>query len=139
MIVEPVREADLLVPVLRLFPKRDYRRYLEVPLGRKRIDLHCVPRRPDFLAACVELKLTDWQTALWQASRNFQLAERSYVAIWHTAAARLERATSLLDHYGVGLIIVGPRTAVVARESLDRTHRVARRSRHEVYRYLTET
>jgi hypothetical protein len=135
---EPVKEADLLPIVLRLFPKRSYRRYVEVPLGRKRVDLHCIPKHSGGTAVCIELKLTDWRRALWQAAHNFHLAERSYIAIWHTSAARIAGVGHLFEHYGVGVIIVGPRSATILMESQDKLPRIARRAKRDFYSSLLE-
>ncbi len=107
------REEDLLKPVLRLFPKRTYRRFREVPLGRKKIDVWCVSKREEESEACIELKIRDWRTALWQAIINFQMAPKSYIAIWHKYAERVEKEATLLEQYGVGLISVGPKRAKI--------------------------
>lgn len=97
-------ENDLLKPVLRLYPRRDFRRLLEVPLGQKKIDLMCVPRKHDSPRVCIELKIKNWKVALWQASVNRQIADESYIAIWHRYSHRVQQ--DLLEHYGVGLIAV---------------------------------
>src|SRR5258708_1081848 len=110
-------ESEMLRPVLRLFPRKYYKRFPQVALGRKKIDLLCVPKQARKGSVAVELKLENWPRALWQALNNFQVAEQSYVAVWHEYVHRVERHLSLLDQYGVGLIAVGPRSARVIRGS----------------------
>ena len=130
------RETALLAPVLRLFPKRRYRRYAEVPLGRKRLDLLCLPRTDEERSTAVELKVDDWRTALWQASIDLQIAHRAYVALWHEYAHRAERNADLLRRYGVGLISVGPKSARIVIESAGRPRRIPRARKPEFYRTL---
>jgi hypothetical protein len=129
-------EADLLAPVLRLFPRQRYHRLGEVPLGRKKIDLFCIPRRSSHEAVSVELKLRDWRRALWQATVNLQLADRSYIALYDKYVHRAEAHAELLDSYGVGLIAVDGRRAWFLRHARDRVFRVARSHKPEFYRVL---
>jgi hypothetical protein len=107
------REEELLKPVLRLFPKKQYRRFREVPFGRKKIDVWCVHRRREHREICVELKIKNWRRALWQAIINFQMGTESYIAVWHEYVQRAQRERMLLQRYGVGLISVGPRSAKI--------------------------
>ena len=130
-------EADMLRPVLRLFPKKRYLRFVEVPTGRKRIDLVCSPKNEGATVA-VELKISDWRQALWQASIDLQVADKAYIAIWHEFAPRAERNSELLGEYGVGLISVRPRSATIVLESNDPVFRVARESKPDFYRLLLE-
>jgi hypothetical protein len=83
MIGIKVSESELLQPVLTLFSESRYWHFEQVPLGRKKIDLVCVERNAPNASTSVELKISDWRRALWQATVNFQLAEQSYIAIWH--------------------------------------------------------
>jgi hypothetical protein len=128
----------MLAPVLRLFPKRRFRRYVEVPLGRKRIDLLCVRRGREDEVAAIELKVDDWRMAVWQATHNLQIAERAYVALWHTFVPRAERNRSILEQYGVGLISVTARSAKVVFESRDRVARVSKVHKPDFYRILVD-
>lgn len=130
------REEALLKPVLRLFPKREYRRFREVPLGRKKIDVWCVRKNSEPCEVCVELKVKDWRKGLWQAIINFQIAGHSYIAVWHKYVQRAERETELLRRYGVGLISVGPRRAEVIIPSEDRGKRCWREDRKGLYKNL---
>jgi hypothetical protein len=126
----------MLAPVLRLFPKRQFRRYVEVPLGRKQIDLLCVRKGRDDQVVAVELKIGKWREAVWQAIHNLQIAEQAYVALWHEYVHRAERQQELLESYGIGLISVRPRSADFVFESRDRVSRVARLHKPEFYRLL---
>jgi hypothetical protein len=99
------KETELLQPVVRLFEEHHKTALLELKLGRKRIDVVFVPNAGDGWTA-VELKVHDWKRALWQAAVNTQIAEYSYVALWHrTCSVALERQ-SLFEAYGVGIISV---------------------------------
>jgi hypothetical protein len=129
-------EAQMLDPVLDLFPGRSYHRMVQVPLGRKRIDLLCVPKHRRAMSASVELKLKDWRQGLWQASVNLQVADQSFVALWHEFIHRAEKHRDLLDSYGVGLISVGPQGAKIVRRSKGRVYRIARDSKREFYDLL---
>lgn len=129
-------EDELLGPVLRLFPKRRYRRFAEAGLGRKRIDLLCVPRCADVRSTCVELKVKDWKKALWQASHNFHVADESYVAIWHRYLSAAEKNRELFQNYGVGLMVVHPKSASIVFPSHDHVYRIARTNKAEFYKQL---
>ena len=134
-IVDPP-ESDLLTPVLRLFPKKRFRRFPEAELGRKRIDLLCVPLIEAEQSVSVELKIKDWKQALWQASHNFHVAEESYVAIWHRYLAAAEKNRELFESYGVGLIVVRPKSAAIVFRSKDLIFRVARSHKATFYQRL---
>lgn len=129
-------EEELLRPLLRLFPKREYRRFKEVPLGRKRIDVWCVCRTEEETEVCVELKIKDWRRALWQAIINFQMASQSYIALWHRYVQRAEKEAELLRQYGVGLISVGPRSAKIVIPSEEKPKGSWREDKKGLYRSL---
>ena len=131
-----IAESEMLLPVLRLFPKNQYRRYTEVPLGRKKIDLVCVAKENADLQICVELKVQAWKRALWQAAVNFQLGNHSYIALWHEFVHLAEAKTDLLKHYGVGLIAVKHDAATILHESRDHVFRIARQSKQDWFRML---
>lgn len=136
METERLKESEMLAPVLRLFPKRRFRRYVQVPLGRKRIDLLCVRKGRHDEVAAIELKIDDWRMALWQATHNLQIAERAYVALWHDFLPRAEKNRDILEQYGVGLISVTPGSATIVFESRDKVSRVARLHKPDFYRML---
>ncbi len=130
-------ESDLLKPVLRLFPKKRYRRFQEVPFGRKKIDLWCVSRTEgEAQEVCIECKVRDWRRALWQATINFQMAKQSYIAIWHRYIQRVEKQAHLLKQYGVGLISVEPKRAKIIIRSQKKVLRISKEEKRELYRNL---
>jgi len=130
------QEESLLEPVLRLFPKKKYRRFREVPLGRKKIDVWCVRKTEQHIEVCVELKIKDWRKALWQAIINFQMAKQSYIALWHKYVQRAQKESALLKQYGVGLISVGPRSARIIIPSEDKGEGRWREDAEDLYRTL---
>jgi hypothetical protein len=65
----------------------------------------------------IEIKLSRWREALWQAREYFQFADRSYVAI---DAGRVEVTSTILDEFiatGVGLIAFGKQGATLVCEA----------------------
>jgi hypothetical protein len=129
-------ERELLKPVLRLFPKGIYRRFVEVPLGRKRIDVLCVPKQQLLPHVSVELKVKEWRRALWQAIVNLQMAQESYVAIWHRYEDRVLKHRQLMDQYGVGLIVVDGLAARTIFRSNGRPKRIRRDQKKSFYKTL---
>lgn len=136
MICRPECEADMLSPVLSLFPSEAFWHFEQVPLGRKKIDLVCVERDSPNSSISVELKISDWRTALWQASVNLQLSQRSFVAIWHSFAHRALKHGELFRQYGVGLISVGPNGAEHCFDSVDSVRRISREAKRDWYKQL---
>jgi hypothetical protein len=131
-----ITEADMLKPVLQLFPRNRYKRLPEVPLGRKLVDLLCVPLNPFGQSVSVELKLRNWRQAVWQAIANFQLTDQSFVAIWHEFLHPVQKQAGLLEFYGLGLIVVKPGRAEVIRTSKDVVYRIARKDKAKFYAQL---
>lgn len=131
-----IKEEDMLNPVLQLFPAEKYDRFPQVPLGRKKIDLYCYPKNNRGHSISVELKTSDWKRALWQASINFQISEKSYIAIWHEYAHRAQNQITLLESYGVGLITVSPDGASILQNSRDKIYRIARKYKRDFYEML---
>jgi len=129
-------EKQLLRPVLRLFPKTMYRRFVEVPLSRKRIDILCLPKHPSLAQTSVELKVKDWRRALWQAILNLQIAQESYFAIWHKYQDRILRQRKLLEQYSIGLIVVDERIARVVIRPKGSIRIVAREQKPAFYKAL---
>ena len=129
-------EAEMLEPVLRLFPKSRYERLPEVPLGRKLIDLVCVPLDPFGQSVSIELKIKNWRQALWQAIVNFQMSDQSFIAIWHKFAHRVQKHLELLEFYGIGLIVVHPKHAEIIRHSKDHVYRIARKDKTKFYEQI---
>ena len=131
-----IKEEEMLNPVLQLFPADRYDRFAQVPLGRKKIDIYCYPKNNRGHSISVELKTSDWKRALWQASINFQISEKSYIAIWHKFAHRAKNHIQLLESYGVGLIIVRHDDALIFKKSNDKIHRIARKYKRNFYEML---
>lgn len=131
-------EHDLLSPVLTLFPEERFWHIQQVPLGRKKIDLICVDRSTPHLSLSIELKIQDWRKALWQAAINLQLAEKSYIAMWHQFVHRVVPHDKLLSDYGVGLIVVYPSSAEILSESVDTVRRLSRDAKRDWYKHLVD-
>lgn len=131
-------ESELLQPVLTLFSESRYWHFEQVPLGRKKIDLVCVERNAPNAGTSIELKISDWRRALWQATVNFQLAEKSYIAIWHQYIHRAAQEIDLLKKYGVGLIAVYPEAAEFVLVSSDPVQRFSRYAKRSWYQQLLE-
>ncbi len=131
----PALESEMAAPTLTLFPVVDYHHFEQVPLGRKSIDLVCLTRSRPFTTT-IELKIRDWRRALWQASLNVQVADHSYIAIWHSFVHRAEKHSDLLLSYGVGLISVSPSSAKVLLTTNDPVRRIARSKKREWYQHL---
>jgi|SRR3972149_2652767 len=138
MIGTKVSESELLRPVLTLFSESHYWHFEQVPLGRKKIDLVCVERNAPNTGTSIELKISDWRRALWQATINFQLADQSYIAIWHEYVHRVTREIDLLKTYGVGLIAVYSDAAEFLLGSIDRVQRFSRYAKRSWYQQLLE-
>ena len=130
-------ESEMTVPTLTLFPSEQYFWLEQVPLGRKLIDVVCLNRSTQFTTA-VELKVSDWKKALWQASLNLQVAHESYIAIWHSFVHRAANNADLLNSYGVGLISVTEASAEILLPSPDKVRRIARSKKHQWYQHLIE-
>lgn len=102
----PLREDELRVPVQKLFPPELYLCGNEVPFGLKRIDMLFRQRSNGEEIIAVELKLTKWRKAVWQAACNRQVATYSYVALPPRIAAAIDHR--LMTSLGLGLIVVDP-------------------------------
>jgi hypothetical protein len=99
----PRREDELRTPVRGLFPPERYFYKSEAPFGLKRIDMVFRPRSSGQEIIAVELKLTKWRKAIWQAASNRQIATYSYVALPAKTAGTVDR--QLLASLGLGLIV----------------------------------
>jgi hypothetical protein len=130
-----ITEADLAAPVGALFPVPSYRRFDQVPLSRKRIDLVFVGTNHVHTVS-VELKIANWKKALWQANVNFQVSNESYIAIWHKYVHRVERHLDVLRAYGIGLIAVERESARIVLQSSEPIRRIPRRHKQSWYLQL---
>lgn len=107
-IVTERRLVDVLVSDLRLH----YAVKREVSHYDKRIDVvtYCPTVRE---LTAIEAKSKDWQRAIQQAMLNLTATDYSYIAIWSEAAHRVSR--SMLNEFGIGLIVVGTSWGAVER------------------------
>jgi hypothetical protein len=104
-------ELDLYEAVIRAFPNHDC--FTEVPFFGKHIDLVFTQSAMRKICA-VEVKLSDWRSALRQASLNQLFACYSYAAFPARIADRLAKFGSqvFLEH-GVGIISVSDTTNII--------------------------
>lgn len=135
--VPPPPESALAHPVKGLFPAARYACYEEVPLARKRIDLIFLELELQQTIS-VELKISDWKRALWQAVVNFQVSNESYIAIWHEYVHRATKQRSLLSSYGVGLIAVDSRQAAIVIPSNEPPRQIPRSRKRQWYHHLLQ-
>lgn len=136
MTKETLLEEAMLTPVLGLFPASTHKHCEQFPLGRKKIDLVCVEQAVPNSIISIELKISDWRKALWQASINRQLAHRSYVAIWHEYVHRAKKEYDLFVSYNVGLIAVYSDKAEILIEPQKCARRVSRHEKCDWYKQL---
>lgn len=106
------REVDMYAPLLALFANLDII-LAEVPFSRKHIDLLFASRTLQSLCA-IETKLYNWRGAFKQAAINQVVAQRSYIALPASLAARVcsDQGTLFLSH-NVGLISVNNAASVL--------------------------
>lgn len=128
-------ESALADAVIALFPTGPFRCITEAPLGRKRIDLLFIASDQSS-AISVELKVADWKKALWQAVVNFQIANESYIAMWHLYVHRAEAHLDTLRSYGIGLISVDSSSARIVLQSKEPVRRIPRSDKVEWYRSM---
>lgn len=131
----PLAESDLLPPILALFPSPSFKHLEQVPLGRKRIDLVCL-QTIDKTTLSVELKIANWKRALWQAVVNMQLADQSFVALWHEFIPRALRHSELISSYGVGIISVDQSLAQIVLPCKIRSRRIPKSRKTAWYQDL---
>lgn len=79
----------------------------EVPFGKKRIDLAGLS--DDWRVFAVELKVSDWRRAAWQASIYQLCANYAFIAIHADYLHRVDQA--YLEKLGIGLISVSDSVA----------------------------
>jgi hypothetical protein len=89
--------------VQKLFPPELYFCKSEVPFGLKRIDMLFRQKSNGQEIIAVELKLTKWKRAIWQAASNRLVARFSYVAMPAVRARAVD--AKLVKSLGLGLIV----------------------------------
>lgn len=99
------KESSLLSPVIALLKVSNYDAIVEAKFSRKKIDVLFVPCGQGPWIS-VELKISNWKRALWQAAVNTELADKSYVALWESSIDRALANRALFESYGVGIISV---------------------------------
>lgn len=100
----PRREGSLLAPVAAYLNARGFRlQHSELPFYEYRIDLYAFSQNPVSTVA-VELKLYHWRRAFRQALVYQLCADLVYIAMPARSIGPID--TNLLDHYGIGLIVV---------------------------------
>lgn len=105
------REVDLYEGVIRAFPKLDC--FTEVPFFGKHVDLVFAQTSMRKICA-VEVKLTDWRSALRQASLNQLFACYSYAAFPARTAERLAKfGSQIFLESGIGIISVSDTTDII--------------------------
>jgi hypothetical protein len=112
MALSPPKESTLLAPVIALLKASGYEAIVEAKFSRKRIDVLFVPSGSGPWIS-VELKISNWKSALWQAALNTEIADISYVALWESSINRAVANRALFESYGVGVICVSGRGATI--------------------------
>ena len=105
------REVDLYESVISAFPEHDC--FAEVPFFGKHIDL--VFTEPSMRTICaVEVKLTNWRSALRQASLNQLFACYSYAAFPAKLAQRLAKfGAQVFLESGIGIISISDSPEII--------------------------
>ena len=101
-----IKEEVLVNLVANHIKERGYQVYKEV-----RIPIS-PPRHIDLLAfngevVAIEVKVSDWKTALKQANLYTLVADRVYVAIWDKKRRVILNNINLFKYFGIGVIMVG--------------------------------
>lgn len=105
------REIDLYEAVIRAFPQQDC--FTEVPFFGKHIDL-VFTRASMRTISAVEVKMTDWRSALRQASLNQLFACYSYAAFPARIAERLAKfGPKIFLETGVGIISISDMPTII--------------------------
>lgn len=105
------REVDLYEKLIGAFPSHDC--FAEVPFFGKHIDLVFIDDSTKTICA-VEVKLSDWRSALRQASLNQLFACYSYAAFPAQIAERLAKVgEEIFREHGVGLISVSDKSRIL--------------------------
>ena len=100
-----IKERSLYKPILELF-NPDHDTFAEVYFSRKRVDLVFVEKKEKKIIA-VELKVSDWRSALNQAVTNQLFADESYIAFANKKLELSRKAWPWFIKFGVGVILVG--------------------------------
>lgn len=101
-----IKEKILVEKVAEYFKSKGYVVYKEVRIPT------APPRYIDLLALngkvlAIEVKVSDWKTALKQANLYTLIADKSYVAIWEKKRKVVLENIELFKQFGIGIILVG--------------------------------
>jgi len=101
-----IKEKILVEKVAEYFKSKGYMVHEEVriPIAPPRyIDLLALNGK----ALAIEVKVSDWKTALKQANLYTLIADKSYVAIWEKKRKVVLENIELFKQFGIGVILVG--------------------------------
>ena len=101
-----MRERDMYDPIRNTGPFARQKFAYEIRIAdwshsRRTIDLVTVNKNK---TVAIEVKTRNWRKAVQQAYANLYVANYSYVALWHKAADRVDRA--LCKELGIGILRV---------------------------------
>ena len=92
----------------------------QVCLSQKHIDIILVEINTKEILA-IEVKISDWRTAIRQANLNKMACHKSYVAIWHEFSHRALQKRDIFEDLGIGLIVIDkgcqPRVEIQPKQS----------------------
>ena len=92
----------LLTSYFRRYLKNNKIKYFEqVPFKYKKIDL-VIFKDQELIS--IELKVSDWKSALHQAGQNLFFSNKSYIGLWYIYKDRLD--LDLLNRFNIGLFII---------------------------------
>ena len=77
----------------------------QVSFSGKRIDLVTRKRNGSKIWA-IEIKISDWKTAIRQASLNMLAADYCFVALWYKTAGGALKNMEYFEKLGIGLFII---------------------------------
>ena len=100
-----IKEISIENRLIDYYKENNYVVNNQVKFAQKRIDI--ITRRKNNNNICaIEVKISDWKTALRQACLNLVACNEAYVAIWHRHAKQAMNNKDLFRENGVGLIVV---------------------------------
>lgn len=97
-------EKEMRIPIINWLIKRGLNPEVEVKHWGKVPDV--VGYDDGFLEIAVEMKLSDWKRALYQATTYTLFAHESYVAMPENKKTLISRKINEFNRWGVGILIV---------------------------------
>ena len=103
-----LKESQMAAPIRAWLCDQGLCVHYEVRLAAKRVDVVGLPQNADESEPWtgVELKLTKWKDALFQATANSLVFDYNYVALWHQSIRAALRSRAAFEEAGVGLMSV---------------------------------